>query len=1118
MSSSSAGGTDLTITNLSLSDPRCNSVVCLAFKAAEDASQGEIPFASQFVYGHFTVYYYFSCIALFSILHLHRRLSAGYMEYQEPKTTVFQKIKALWRCVMYRKLGIGMSLGHTIMVGFAVLFTTILAFVQKPYFRPRLAYGSPPLGVRTGVIALALTPVIVALSGKSNLITLVTGISHERLNILHRYLGYICLGLGIVHTVAFLYAMYGDSNYWPLLEMIGSTEYTGVVVMFLLLFLTIFSIPWFRQRFYEIFASSHIAVYLLYLGFMFWHTANRIDTWVYLYATVAISLLSNLSRLLKFKTPRWGGSTATIQDIDGEMLRITIPAFNGMTWKPGQHVYLRFPSLSTLENHPFTIASLCEETYVTDKNGTSTRTPLLFLIKTRTGLTKRLMKFTQQRATLRVFIDGPYGDNHLNLSSGYEQVILVAGGSGISAVLPLFSMLCKKVSRKDSILRSVKLIWVIKNRLAQAWVQEEIKTALAMTRPGTVEIHLFITGEKDRAGQIAFSFEAGDIELEDDIGKGRKISEEVDLEEQRLIPEPTGFFDGQEDDSDGFLSLHDLEMEMGTGRGDETSRQEVDGAGNEDEKLVASHQMDRHHPNQYLDCDYGIEACISHGRPCFQDVLPRFLLEGGRVCIVGCGPQEMDIDLSNAVAACQTRVLRGRPPNMYSSTFTVVSTALLAAGALSHSPNTYHFNPLEHLAGVTPPFNPLDPPLDPSPPQGCNVTRAAYLVRHSSIYSNDFDYESYIEPFVQKLSNTTVDWSKVPILSFLATWRVPFTDSEQEMLTRSGKLEATRLGVDIAQRYQGLRTPRRIWTSTAERTVKSAKALAGGLADDKEVEVVEIYEGEEDGANSLTPYESCPGYSSSTGGDQSSEFLKVYTAPPAARFNSAAPAFNFTAEDIYAMSLLCGYETVIRGSSPFCDLKVLSPNEWLGFEYTNDIMYHYNTGYGSPVSGAIGFPWANATFHTLMSAHNNISNATTDQDLYISFTHRELPPTVLVALGLFNNSAFSNTNNVNSTMPSDRINHRRAWKSSHIVPFLTNVAVEKMECESFAFEKGTFYRVLVNGSPQSLDGCSDGPGESCEESELVGWLEGRGEVVGGFGSVCGVEYGNGTDVLGIYDM
>jgi acid phosphatase len=168
------------------------------------------------------------------------------------------------------------------------------------------------------------------------------------------------------------------------------------------------------------------------------------------------------------------------------------------------------------------------------------------------------------------------------------------------------------------------------------------------------------------------------------------------------------------------------------------------------------------------------------------------------------------------------------------------------------------------------------------------------------------------------------------------------------------------------------------------------------------------------------------------------------------------------------MSLLCGYETVIRGSSPFCSLSVLTPNEWLGFEYTNDIMYHYNLGYGSPVSGAIGFPWLNAT------------------------------------------------NNINGTMPTNTINHRRAWKSSNILSFLTNIAIEKMECDSFGYESGGYWRVLVNDSPQPLDRCSDGPGESCAAGDLGKWLRGRAETVGKYGAVCQVNYSNSTGVLGIY--
>jgi acid phosphatase len=66
------------------------------------------------------------------------------------------------------------------------------------------------------------------------------------------------------------------------------------------------------------------------------------------------------------------------------------------------------------------------------------------------------------------------------------------------------------------------------------------------------------------------------------------------------------------------------------------------------------------------------------------------------------------------------------------------------------------------------------------------------------------------------------------------------------MLTRPGKLEATKLGVDIEQRYQGLRTPKNIWTPNAERAVNGAKSLAAGPADDtSDIQVLQISEGRE---------------------------------------------------------------------------------------------------------------------------------------------------------------------------------------------------------------------------------------------------------------------------------
>jgi acid phosphatase len=221
----------------------------------------------------------------------------------------------------------------------------------------------------------------------------------------------------------------------------------------------------------------------------------------------------------------------------------------------------------------------------------------------------------------------------------------------------------------------------------------------------------------------------------------------------------------------------------------------------------------------------------------------------------------------------------------------------------------------------------------------------------------------------------------------------------------------------------------------------------------------------------------------------------VYTKPIITRLKAEARSFNFTQDDITGMFELCGYETVIRGSSPFCSPKLFNSDEWLGFEYANDLMYFHNTGYGRELSASLGIPWVNASVAAL-------DDESSSQELYVSFTHRELPPTVITALGLYNNSAYSGANHVNGTMPENRINYNRAWKSSEILPFLTNIGIEKMSCESDGFDEGDYYRILNNAGPQPLVDCRDGPGGSCSKKQFHGFIKGRVAMYGDYNKAC----------------
>lgn len=142
-------------------------------------------------------------------------------QVQEPKLqptissiAPINNLIAIFRYVFYRPLPefrfrkgwrplVFPSLAVSCLIAIAVVFVTLYCFLPEPLYYWNIQFGSPPLAIRSGMIAVALMPWIIATAMKANLISMMTGIGHERLNILHRWMAYICLFMSIVHTVPF---------------------------------------------------------------------------------------------------------------------------------------------------------------------------------------------------------------------------------------------------------------------------------------------------------------------------------------------------------------------------------------------------------------------------------------------------------------------------------------------------------------------------------------------------------------------------------------------------------------------------------------------------------------------------------------------------------------------------------------------------------------------------------------------------------------------------------------------------------------------------------------------------------------------------------------------------
>ena len=414
------------------------------------------------------------------------------------------RVKKGWRPIVFPSLAV------IVIVLLALLLGVLYCTLPQPLFWDSIAYGSPPLAVRSGMMAVALMPWIVALATKANLISMVTGISHERLNVFHRWAAYICLVLSILHTVPFYVTPVWEKGAHQAFQQLlnqqsGMYIYgTGIAALVPLCFLCTHSIAPLRHRMYELFVALHVPVAIVFLGMMFWHCNNYLTSWHYLLSTLGIWLLSCFMRLFYLNWTRPGqlswliGDEAAVTLMPENAIKITIPT--RMRWRPGQYVYLRMPGISVFENHPFTIASLCSEDFPSEY-GEGYR-DMVLVFRPFGGFTKKVLQNALDHGpwhTYRAFVDGPYGGMQRRIEA-FDDVVLIAGGSGITAIVSQLLSLIKKMRDGKAVTRKIHVIWALKRPETMEWFKEELRICREYAPPETVQCQFYITAAKRNPG------------------------------------------------------------------------------------------------------------------------------------------------------------------------------------------------------------------------------------------------------------------------------------------------------------------------------------------------------------------------------------------------------------------------------------------------------------------------------------------------------------------------------------------------------------------------------------------------------------------------------------------
>lgn len=497
----------------------CTDIESDHFEMGHKESQAMISWESSTKYARWTMYFVVVTVFLCMV----KRAMNYYSDWRHKKQLqksqgsfipLYPSITAICRYVGYRQLPrvvtnftiLPSSLGVTLYIMAGLLFLLCICFIPHFWYRVCFKFGSPPMAVRAGLISNALTPVMFALSGKTNVVTALTGVSYEKLNVFHAASAWASFLFALIHGIPFLVqpVWEGGASWLKQFYIHDTYDISGTAAIIVMFILCFFSLHTVRDRFYEVFLHVHWPSAIAYLGLLFWHDDQALESWSYLWGTLAVYGAGLLYRYFKktnylqLRSNWFVNDMAHISVLPDRAVEVNIFSKLSIRWLPGEHIFIRFLSIEPLSNHPFTLAGLPE--YDTSSGFTKMR----LVARPYSGFTNSLFQQASNKVTQtqKVLWDGPYGGVDRDVLS-FDDVVLVCSGSGATAILPFFKYIALEASQGNSIaVKRIKILWTIRNIEAFEWFRNDIEDALKLLSENNnsnsviADFHLHITSDR----------------------------------------------------------------------------------------------------------------------------------------------------------------------------------------------------------------------------------------------------------------------------------------------------------------------------------------------------------------------------------------------------------------------------------------------------------------------------------------------------------------------------------------------------------------------------------------------------------------------------------------------
>ncbi|KAJ9162747.1 hypothetical protein P3X46_022497 [Hevea brasiliensis] len=320
-------------------------------------------------------------------------------------------------------------------------------------------------GLRLGMIGLFCLAFLFLPVARGSVLLRLIDIPFEHATRYHVWLGHLTMLLFTLHGLFYVigWGMQGNLQY-EIMEWrdVGIANFAGVVSLLAGLLMWVTSLPGVRQWSFELFFYTH-QLYVVFVLFLAFHVGDFIFS-----MSAGGIFLFMLDRFLRFCQSRRTVDVVSAKCHPCGTVELVFSKPGNLRYNALSFVFLQIRELSWLQWHPFSVSS----SPLDGKNHLSILIKVLGrwteklrenIMKTSEVETAKLLDQPfQPHAKITASVEGPYG-HEVPYHLMYENLILVAGGIGISPFLAILSDILHRINEgRPCLPKNVLVIWAVK--------------------------------------------------------------------------------------------------------------------------------------------------------------------------------------------------------------------------------------------------------------------------------------------------------------------------------------------------------------------------------------------------------------------------------------------------------------------------------------------------------------------------------------------------------------------------------------------------------------------------------------------------------------------------------